>query len=79
MSKEKKGNPDLVAAQAAKAKAAELFRSNPKVTGIGIARMVGGFGVKLNFVTQPSKKDRVPKEIDGVPIRVEVVGPITAL
>jgi hypothetical protein len=79
MSKVKKGNPDLAAARAAKTKADKLFGSNPNVTGIGIARMDGGFGVKLNFVTRPSRKDRVPKKIDGVPIRVEVVGPITAL
>jgi hypothetical protein len=78
MSKEMKGNPDLAAARAAKAKATKLFSTNPNVTGIGIARMDGGFGVKLNFVTRPSKRDHIPEEIDGVPIRVEVVGQITA-
>jgi hypothetical protein len=78
MSKAMKGNPDLAAARAAKAKATKLFATNPKVTGVGIARMDGGFGVKLNFVTRPSRKDHVPEQIDGVPIRVEVVGSITA-
>jgi hypothetical protein len=78
MSKVTKNNPNLAAVRAAKAKAVKLFASNPNVTGIGIARMNGGFGVKLNFVTQPSEKDRVPQEIDGVPIRVEVVGSIGA-
>jgi hypothetical protein len=63
-------------ARAAKAKVAKLVGRHPDVTGIGIARIEGGFGVKLNLV-RGTLADRVPSEIDGVPVRVETVGRVS--
>jgi hypothetical protein len=66
----------LEQAQAAKAKVRELLGKNRDVTGIGIARIGRGYGVKLNLV-EGTIADLVPNEIDGVPIRVETVGRIS--
>lgn len=63
--------PTLDEARAAKSKALTLLRNAPSVVGVGIARLNGGYCVKVN-VSQ-SRRD-MPADIDGVPVRVEVVG-----
>jgi hypothetical protein len=65
----------LEQARAAKRKVAMLIGNHPDVTGIGVAPMGGGYGVKLNLV-EGALADRVPRQIDGVPVRVETVGRI---
>lgn len=60
-------------ARAAKRKLAARLREDANVNGIGITRADGGFALKVNLVASGSD---IPSEIDGVPIRVEVVGPI---
>ena len=66
----------LPQARAAKAKVLAAFRQNRSVVGVGITRIGSGYGVKLNLETSPSPETVLPKEVDGVPIRVEVVGTI---
>jgi hypothetical protein len=66
----------LEQARAAKAKVAKLIGKHPDVNGIGVARVGKGYGVKLNLV-RGTLADQVPGEIDGVPVRVETVGPIS--
>jgi hypothetical protein len=63
-------------ARAAKAKVTKLVGKHPDVNGIGVARIGGGYGVKVNLL-KGTLADRVPGEIDGVPVRVETVGRIT--
>jgi hypothetical protein len=65
----------LKEARAAKAKAAELVKGHPAVNGVGITRDGDGYAVKLNLSSRP-KADPLPKQIDGVPVRIETVGPI---
>ncbi len=65
----------LEQARAAKAKVMKLVGKHPDVNGIGIAIIGDGFGVKLNLV-EGLLADQVPREIDGVPVWVETVGPI---
>jgi hypothetical protein len=67
--------------QARQAKAAILQRLGGKswVAGVGIAKGTSGFCVQVN-VTSLSDEVRgaVPKEQNGVPVRVEQVGRIVA-
>jgi hypothetical protein len=61
-------------ARAAKAKALEVFTPKAKVVGVGVTRVDEGYGVKVNLEA-PSDHD-LPAEVDGVPVKVEVVGPV---
>jgi hypothetical protein len=63
-------------ARAAKAKALTAFEGNASVVGVGITRIDGGYGVKVNLDSAPAADADLPQLIDGVPIRVEVVGTI---
>src|SRR3954451_25025790 len=63
-------------ARAAKARALDLFRRKATVVGVGITRIDDGYGVKVNLQTPPDPKAELPATIDGVPVRVEVVGKI---
>ncbi len=44
--------------------------------GVGITRIGEGYGVKLNLEGPPAPDANLPNDVDGVPIRVEVVGAI---
>ncbi len=67
-------NADLERARAAKERAKVIFAGKAPVVGIGINRVADGFGVKVNL-SEPAPPDAdLPETIDGVPVRVEVVG-----
>jgi len=66
----------LVEARAAKERAKAIFASKPSVVGIGITRVGDRYGVKVNLDAPPAPDANLPESIDGVPIRIEVVGPI---
>jgi hypothetical protein len=68
-------SPTLDQARAAKSKALTLLQDAPAVVGIGIARRNGGYCVKVNV--SHAVAEAVPASIDGVPVRVEVVGVLT--
>jgi hypothetical protein len=61
-------------ARAAKRKAAELFLAIGAVAGVGITRIGEGYGLKVNLEHLPDSP--LPTDVDGVPLRVEVVGAI---
>ncbi|MBI4589923.1 MAG: hypothetical protein HY725_13895 [Candidatus Rokubacteria bacterium] len=63
-------------ARAAKAKAMEIFGRLVVVVGVGITRIDGGYGIKVNLREQPAPGVDLPQTVNGVPVRVEVVGPI---
>ncbi len=63
-------------ARAAKAKVLAAFGHDASVVGIGITRIGEGFGVKLNLEAAPAPEANLPKDVDGVPVLVEVVGTI---
>lgn len=67
-------SPTLDQARAAKSKAIALLRDASAVVGVGIARRNGGYCVKINVSHAPAAAETVPETIDGVPVRVEVVG-----
>lgn len=49
-----------------------------EVNGVGITRVGTGYGLKVNMTSRPRRRIRLPEEIDGIPVRVEVVGQIRA-
>ena len=66
----------LDAARAAKEKVSEIFGRFGVVVGVGITRIDGGYGVKVNLRDQPEPGVDLPQTVNGVPVRVEVVGNI---
>jgi hypothetical protein len=63
-------------ARAAKAKVIAAFAYDPSVNGIGITWVDEGYAVKLNLKTPPTAESLFPDQIDGGPIKVDVVGDI---
>jgi hypothetical protein len=68
--------PTIDEARAAKAKAVELLKDLPDVVGVGIAKLAHGYGVKINVSHVTGQARALPESIDGVPVRVEIVGSI---
>lgn len=60
-------------ARAAKAKAHRLFSAIGEVVGVGITSIGSDYGLKVNLGSAPREGVAIPDEVDGVPIRVEVV------
>jgi hypothetical protein len=68
----------LARAKAAKKSALEWFQPMARVVGIGITRIGGEYAIKVNLSEPVDPGIALPTEIDGVPVRVEVTGPIRA-
>ena len=60
--------------RAAKAHAAAAFAGLAEVVGSGITRAGAGYALKVNLRAAPAAGVELPAEIDGVPVRVEIVG-----
>ena len=63
-------------ARAAKARAHQVFSELADVVGVGITTIGSEYGLKVNVSSPPSSSTTLPSEVDGVPVRVEVVGKI---
>lgn len=63
-------------ARAEKTHAAEIFGQIGTVVGVGITRVDDGYGLKINLQEQPDPDVEMPQDVNGVPVRVEVIGPI---
>jgi hypothetical protein len=68
-------------ARAAKARAKVLLRNVAPGApmGIGITKLDGGYGVKVNLQKALSSDIALPSEVDGVPLRFEITGPARSL
>ena len=66
----------LKKARAAKARAVDTFGRLAAVVGVGITRFGGGYGLKVNLAERPASDVTLPADVDGVPVRVEITGPI---
>ncbi len=62
--------------RAQKARAAKVFGLVGEVVGVGITRVNDGYGLKVNLRENPGPGVQVPQDVNGVPVRVEVTGPI---
>ena len=69
----------LESARAAKPAVQEVFAGLGEVVGVGITRIGDGYGVKVNLRSAPAAGVELPAEVEGVPVRVEVVGTIRKL
>lgn len=65
----------LAQARVVKATLAARLARHPAVNGVGLARQGAGWAVKVNLV-RPAPELDLPREIDGVAVRTDVVGPI---
>ncbi|MEY2565169.1 MAG: hypothetical protein QOH88_3362 [Verrucomicrobiota bacterium] len=75
-SKDTTAGPSLDQVRAAKRQALGAFKRLGKVNGVGITRVGEGYGLKINLEEAPAKEVTLPDAIQGIPVRVEVVGPI---
>lgn len=68
-------------ARAAKERAKELFRrvAPDADIGIGITKLDGGYGVKVNLGKDLPPDIELPGDVDGVPVQFEVTGPARKL
>lgn len=64
----------LEQARAAKSKAVAMLSALP-LAGVGITRIGTGYGLKVNL-SESVHPGSVPEQVDGVPIKTEVVGKI---
>ena len=63
-------------ARAEKARALEIFGEFGEVVGVGITRIDDGYGIKVNFKDEPAANARLLRDVNGVPVKIEIVGPI---
>jgi hypothetical protein len=68
----------LAEARSAKRYAHRIFDEYGQLAGIGITRSPDGFKLKVNFVSAPGNIADVPREFDGVPVEIAIVGSIQA-
>ena len=66
----------LQEARAAKTRALQISERLAPVVGVGITRIGDGYGIKVNLRETPVAGARLPNNVDGVPVQVEVVGEI---
>lgn len=64
-------------ARAAKERVKELLGERDELRGVGITRSDEGYALKVNLSER--NEVRLPAEIDGVPVQVEIVGEVRAL
>jgi hypothetical protein len=64
-------------ARAAKARAHAVFSKLGEVVGVGITTIGSKYGLKINLASPPPASTELPSEVDGIPVRVEVVGRIS--
>jgi hypothetical protein len=71
-------NPATIAeARAAKAPTLKIFRRlSAVVASVGVTRVDGGYGLKVNLRESPRPGVTPPTAVAGVPVSVEVVGTV---
>jgi hypothetical protein len=61
-------------ARTVKPKALKVFGKKADVVGVGITEIDGGYGLKINLRELPGPEADLPETLDGIPVRIEVVG-----
>lgn len=65
-------------ARKAKALALSTFQKLADVAGVGVTLIGNEYGLKVNLSQPPAKGVELPSRVAGVPVHVEIVGPIAA-
>jgi hypothetical protein len=63
--------------RAAKAQALADFSALADVVGIGITTVGDAYGLKINLAALPNPPVTLPTHVDGIPVKIEVVGTIS--
>ncbi|MFO1041842.1 MAG: hypothetical protein U0941_08655 [Planctomycetaceae bacterium] len=66
-----------IKARAAKSVARQLMSDLLGDVAIGITRIGDDYGLKINLLVAPPESVVLPNNVDGVPVRFEVTGPVT--
>ena len=66
----------LSEARKAKPAAQKIFTGLVGEVAVGITRVGGKYGLKINLAAPPETDVALPKTIEGVPVRVEITGPV---
>ncbi len=66
-------------ALAVTALAKRIFSELAPVIGYGVTKIGQSYGVKINLREPPSPGVALPAEVNGVPVRVQVVGQVLSL
>jgi hypothetical protein len=69
---------DRAAARAATSALAERLAADPGVAGVGVARRDTDYVVRVDL-TEAEAGSRVPRDVDGVRVVTQVIGPVRAL
>ena len=69
----------LEKARQTKQRVTDLFGRYGKVVGTGIITVDDGYGIKINLLDEPPHGIVLPDRVEGVPVKVEVVGPVKPL
>ena len=72
-----KSDDALQKARAAKVVAEQVFSKLLGEVAIGITRIEGAYGLKINVTEAPAGALKLPNIIEGVPVLVEVTGKIS--
>lgn len=67
---------DLDQARAAKARLRSALAGHAGIQGVGLARTEDGYCLQVNLTR--TEDDDLPGTVDGVPVRVRVVGAVRA-
>jgi hypothetical protein len=67
----------LEQARVAKRATQQRLEAAGQDAAVGITRVDGEYAVKVNVAAAPRAAGRLPASIEGVPVKVEVVGPVT--
>lgn len=70
---------DRSEARAAKAHLVEMLSNHSAVNGVGMGRVGTAWVLRVNLRSaDPALRRGIPTEVDGVPVHVQVVGPVRA-
>ena len=67
---------DLQQARDAKARLRTSLARHPGISGVGLSLVRDGYCLQVNL--EHATDDDIPRSVDGVPVRVRVVGPVRA-
>jgi hypothetical protein len=63
-------------ARSAKNRALEVFLAYGPLASIGITKSGGGCALTVSFEAAPSAMSELPADIDGFPVKVDVIGSV---
>ena len=70
--------PTLAEVRSAKEVLAKRLANVDGVVGVGITKVDGQYAVKVNLQQPLNDATVIPGDVDGVPVHLDIVGPIRA-